>query len=696
VGNVPWGAHLCLFYGDKEESLEVLVPYFEAGLRGSEFCMWVTSKPLSVDEAKEAMARAVPEFDRYLRDGQIEIIDSSQWYTKNGGFNSESIMNGWVEKLRSAFDRGLAGLRLCGYTSWLEEKDWDAFIKYEDEVGDLIERSKVIALCSYPLSKCEATRLIDVVSNHHYSLIKREDRWTLVENKERSRAVQETRAVEAQYRRTADNIGVAIYSALPDESSATVLVTDRIVQITGYRAEEFYSDPSLWAKIVHPADSAMVWRKIKEHREKRTPLNVEYRIVRKDGQIRWVKDSAYPCIDKSGEIERIDGFMEDMTDRRRIEEALRESEERLSLAQKAAKIGSWDWDISSGGLTWSDEIEPMFGFGPGEFSGTYEAFLDCVHPDDRASVEGAVRECMESGTDYEIEHRIVWPNGSVRWISEKGNVVKDTNGKPIRMVGIAQDITRSKLSELRIKELNKDLARKTTELTAMNRELEAFCYSVSHDLRSPLRRIEGFGQLLMEDAMEKLGETEKDYLMRITSATMNMDQLIDDLLKLSRASTVGISAEPLDLGELAREVADQLQKSDPGRTVRFETAAPLVVSGDRALLRIALENLLGNAWKFTAKTEKSLIEFGSRQVEERRIFYVRDNGAGFDQSHADKMFKPFQRLHSPSEFPGSGIGLAIVSRIIERHGGRIWAESSVGNGATFFFTLAEETPRPAL
>jgi len=655
--------------------------------------MWVTSSPLSAEEATAALAAAVPDLKKRIAEGQIEILDSSEWYTKRGKFNSKKILAGWEEKLQMASERGFAGLRLCGFTTWLESGDWDAFIEYEDEVGNLVERSNVIALCAYSLTKCDSHRVIDVVCKHQHAIVKRESKWTLVENTERAKAVLEAKRLEEKYQRTADNIGVAIYSALPDESSTTILVTDRIMDITGHGASEFLEDPTLFSKIVHPDDSAGVWEKIRKHRLGRTPLDAEYRIVRKDGTVRWVKDMAYPYLNGQGEIERIDGFMEDVTERRRTEEALRDSEERLALAQKAARIGSWDWDIRTGALTWSDEIEPMFGFEPGQFGRTYEAFLRSVHAEDRPMVEAAVKKCIESESDYEIEHRIVLPDGSIRWISEKGNVIRDDDQKAIRMLGIAQDVTRSKQVEQRIRELNEDLERKTAELTAVNRELEAFCYSVSHDLRAPLRRIEGFGHLLLEDAKDKLNAEEKDYLRRITAATSNMDQLINDLLKLSRVSMLELSLEKLDLTELANEVADQLQKAAPERSVTFVANGPLRVVGDKALLKIALTNLLENAWKFTGNTEQPQVEFGARKSGRKTVYFVRDNGAGFNSSMSERLFMPFQRLHSASEFPGSGIGLAIVSRIIERHGGRIWAEAAIGKGATFYFTIASLSMR---
>ncbi len=678
LGKVEWGAHVCMFYNDERESLEIVAPYFAAGLKGNEFCMWVTSKPLTAADAKAALQNFVPDLDDRIRAGQMEIMDSSEWYTKHGRFNADTIMKAWVEKLEGAIKKGFAGLRLCGYTSWLAAEDWEAFIKYEDDVGDIIEPSKVLALCSYPLAKCDARRVIDVVSNHHFAVIKKGRDWTLIQNAERAKAVIATKEVEKKYRRTADNIGVAIYSALADETSTTLLVTDRIEEITGYSAREFYLDPGLFGKIVHPDDLSMVWEKIQRHRKDKSVLDVEYRIVRKDGTVRWVKDMAQPSLNRAEEIERIDGFMEDITERRWTEKELRDSRERFALAQKAAKIGSWDWDITTGSLAWSDEIEPMFGFGPGEFERTYEAFLRCVHPDDRQKVEQAVKECVERGSDYSIDHRVVSPSGVIRWISEKGNVVRDSNGKAVRMLGIAQDVTESKQSEQRINELN--------------RELEAFAYSVSHDLRAPLRRIEGFGNLLLEDAKDKLGDSEKDYLSRISSSISDMNLLIEGILKLSRVSSSAISVKELDLAGMAAEVVDQLRKSEPSRRVSFRSEPGIRVRGDRVLLMSVLDNLLGNAWKFTRDVKNPEIELGTATIDGSRAIFVKDNGAGFDPTYSDKLFKPFQRLHSSSEFPGNGVGLAIVKRIVERHGGKVWAEGAVSKGATFYFTLGSSLP----
>lgn len=253
-------------------------------------------------------------------------------------------------------------------------------------------------------------------------------------------------------------------------------------------------------------------------------------------------------------------------------------------------------------------------------------------------------------------------------------------------------------AEQRAQELNQGLEQAVTELKSVNKELETFSYSVSHDLRAPLRSIDGFSQALLEDCHEQLDETGHDYLRRIRAATQRMGQLIDDLLTLSRVIRSDMRREPVDLSRLASQICTDLQQADPERQVEFIIQPGMVDRGDSRLLQAILENLLSNAWKFTAKKPQARIEFGilaeKTATEDKGsphpTYFVRDDGVGFDLAYVDKLFSPFQRLHSINEFPGNGIGLATVQRIVHRHGGRVWAEGSIGQGATFYFTLATE------
>jgi signal transduction histidine kinase len=236
------------------------------------------------------------------------------------------------------------------------------------------------------------------------------------------------------------------------------------------------------------------------------------------------------------------------------------------------------------------------------------------------------------------------------------------------------------------------LQSRTEELQTLNREMEAFNYSVSHDLRAPLRGIDGFSQALQEDYAERLDEAGRDYLQRVRQAAQRMGHLIDDLLRLSRISRQQINFRPVDLSAMAENVVFELKQRDSRHQPEIAITPGLNARGDKDLLRIVLENLLGNAWKFTSQTPGARIEFGQESKEREQVFFVRDNGAGFDMAHADKLFTPFQRLHTVGEFPGTGIGISLAQRIVHRHGGRIWASGALQQGATFYFTLPEEEP----
>ena len=238
-------------------------------------------------------------------------------------------------------------------------------------------------------------------------------------------------------------------------------------------------------------------------------------------------------------------------------------------------------------------------------------------------------------------------------------------------------------------ELEQRVQKRTDQLEGANKELESFAYSVSHDLRAPLRGIDGFSQVLLEDYEEKLDEEGKDYLGRIRSGTQRMGHLIDDLLRLSRLTRSEMRHEPVNLSTLAENVSVALRESGSERKVMFDITPNLKAHGDRYLLGVAIENLFSNAWKFSSSHDQARIEFGVEKLEGKNAYFIRDDGVGFDMAYADKLFGAFQRLHGTTEFPGSGIGLATVQRIIHRHGGQIWAESKVGEGATFYFTLSQ-------
>jgi PAS domain S-box-containing protein len=285
--------------------------------------------------------------------------------------------------------------------------------------------------------------------------------------------------------------------------------------------------------------------------------------------------------------------------------------------------------------------------------------------------------------------------GSMRAYASVKFPVRDDDGQVYAIGGISTDITERLAVEEKVRKLNADLEirvrERTADIEASTRELDAFAYSVSHDLRAPLRSLNGFSQALLEDFSDVLDDTGKDYLRRIHRSVRTMGQMIDSLLNLSRATRAELNRRAIDLSALVGEIAAELSAADPGRQVTVKIADNLRCNGDPQLLRLVLRNLLGNARKFSAKTSCARIDVGQVDIDGEDVFFVRDNGAGFDMRYASKLFSAFQRLHSAADFEGTGVGLATVQRIVSRHGGHIFAEAEPGKGATFYFTLQTPT-----
>ena len=284
-----------------------------------------------------------------------------------------------------------------------------------------------------------------------------------------------------------------------------------------------------------------------------------------------------------------------------------------------------------------------------------------------------------------------WQQIEIEFVSQIANHLGVALKHAELLRSLRLEIDERQQAELRSQTLNKGLQQAIQELKAVNKELEAFSYSVSHDLRAPLRSIDGFSQALLEDCAEQLDTVGQDYLRRIRLATQRMGHLIDDMLTLSRVTRSDMHVESVDLSRLARGFCTDLQQTEPERQVEFAIQLGLVAQGDPNLLQVVLENLLNNAWKFTSKHPQAKIEFGAiAQTNGTLAYFVRDDGTGFDMAYADKLFTPFQRLHASHEFPGNGVGLATVQRIVYRSGGRVWAEGALDEGATFYFTLEAE------
>ena len=362
--------------------------------------------------------------------------------------------------------------------------------------------------------------------------------------------------------------------------------------------------------------------------------------------------------------------------------------ERLSLIVESTQLGTWDWDPLTDIVSWNGHACAMFGVATKDAPSSFARTTERIHPSDVMAVRSAFIRHLERGDRFGIDLRARQSDGSYRWVHCCGRAMRDRKGHPHRVIGLLLDIDERKRAEIgafdRTEELNEKINLREKELQLARQELEEFCYAVSHDLRTPLRSINGFSRAIESEYGDKLDDLGHDYLKRVQRASVTLADLLDSLLGMVRVSRVEVHPELLDLTALAKAVVCEFKEMDTSRKVEVRVAEGMEVMADPRLLRLLLTNLISNAWKFTSNTTSAFIEIAERDG----AFYVKDNGAGFDMKYSEMMYKPFQKLHSSARFTGTGIGLTLCQRIAMRHGGTMWGESGgEGKGATFHFRL---------
>jgi PAS domain S-box-containing protein len=906
LGAVPWGTHFCQFYETPRDLTEILVPYFKEGLEQNEFCMWVTSEPLQAEDAQAALRQAVPDLEEYLRQGQIEILDYSQWYTVSGKFDADRVLRGWIEKEQRALQRGYQGLRLTGNTFWLEKSDWSGFASYEAMVDSVIKNHRMIAICTYAVQKCNAVEVIEVVNNHQFALIKRFGQYEMMESRQRKRAEeglqQLNRELEqrvnqrtAELRAANDSLQREIAERIRSEETTSRLAAivessedaiigrtlDGVVTSWNYAAERMYGYAALEmigssVGAITPPDRR---NEIPEILEKiHQGLRVEHYEtvrVRKDGQSIAVSLTVSPIKDRAGHVVGAATITCDITQRKRLEEELRAAslyarslieasldplvtispEGKITDVNKATELAT---GVSREHLVGSDFsryfTEPdradrgyrrvltdglvrdyaltirhvsgqtmdvlynavVYRNDAGQLQGVFAAARDITErktTERRQAMTNSLlelfarkatrKEYLDSVTDVirqwsgcrcagirvmdgegnapyessigfsrdflEVEHRLcverdncictrvicgdpaaqdapaVTPAGSFRvdnviqfvhglspahWGSFRGNCARAGFASlavvPIRyreetlglihladeregivsaacvqfvesMTPLIGEALRRFNAEAELNKYREHLeelvTQRTEELARSNKDLEQFAYVASHDLQEPLRMVAGYLQLLSERYQGRLDEKADKFIAYAVDGAERMSGLIRDLLAYSRVNTRGeqfretSAEEALDFA--LRDLTSAIAES--GAVISHD---PLpVVPADKTQLRQLFQNLIGNAVKFRSPDRTVEIHISARQDSGYWLFTVRDNGIGFDEKYRDKMFLIFQRLHSRGRYPGTGIGLAICRRIVERHGGSIWANGQLGQGSTFHFTIPiEGTP----
>jgi PAS domain S-box-containing protein len=374
------------------------------------------------------------------------------------------------------------------------------------------------------------------------------------------------------------------------------------------------------------------------------------------------------------------------------EERLRQNNERLTLALDAGKMGSWDWNLATNQMLWTTYHEIIFGYEPGKPNRSYKEWADRVHPEDLPKVEAKLQTSIKHAQDFHAEYRVVWADNSLHWVTAFARFQCNAENRPIRMVGVISDITARKQAEAEILQLNETLEQRVLERTAQleeaNEELQAFAYSVSHDLRAPLRAMQGFAEALLEDYEDILDELGKEYATRIVSSAQRLENLIQDLLAYSRLTRSNLQLKVIDLTSIMSEVMTQIEADLTQTQAQVNIQSPLPeVIGHRPTLVQVIANLLINAMKFVDNGVQPQITVWAEMRGECVRLWVEDNGIGISPEHQKRIFRVFERLHGMETYPGTGIGLAIVRKGIDRMGGSVGVESQLGQGSRFWIEL---------
>jgi PAS domain S-box-containing protein len=484
VGDMPWGTHFCLFYETKADLLEISVSYCRAGLENQEFCLWVVAEPLAVEDARRALHRTVPDFDRYFADHSIEIVAARDLYLEGGRFDLNRVIGGWNEKLSSALARGYAGVRVTGDTAWLEKKDWKDFCEYEESLNQAVANQRLAVLCTYPLTACGAAEILDVMRTHQFAVTKRRGSWDVIETAGHKQAKAEIKRLNEELEqrvreRTSQMTSVngeltkeVLHRQHAEEAllrSEAYLAEAQRVSHTGSFGWSVSSGHIVWSdetfrilecdpankptvqvilQRTHPEDRALVQGTLDQAARDRKAFDFEHRLLMPDGSVRYVRVVGHPSTNyESGSFEFV-GAVTDITESKRAEESVRRSEGYLAEAQRLTHTGSWVWRVAGrDALHLSEEWYRVYGFDPEAGVPTWEERLQRILPEDRAIYQATINRSISEKSDYEVEFRILLPSGTVRYIHTVGHPVISASGDLVQFVGSSVDVTERKRAE---------------------------------------------------------------------------------------------------------------------------------------------------------------------------------------------------------------------------------------------------------
>jgi PAS domain-containing protein len=444
VGDMPWGAHFCLFYETQADLLETLVSYCKAGLQSHEFCLWVVAEPLTEEEARHALKQAIPAFDHYVVDQSIEIVPAREWYLQDGTFDLNRVVSGWNEKLARASDKGYAGVRVTGDTAWLEKKHWKDFCEYEDSLNQAVANPRLSVLCTYPLAKCGAAEILDVVRTHYQEeleqrVVERTSQLTSVNSELIKEVFQHQRAEEA-LRRSEAYLAEAQRVSHTGSFGWNVSTGNIVWSDETFRIFEFDSAVKPTVELIlqrtHPEDRPFVQKTLDQAARDKQAFDFEHRLLMPDGSLKYIRVVGHPSTnDESGSVEFVGAVM-DVTVAKQAEDTLRESEAYLAEAQRLSHTGSWASTPATGDIRyWSEECYRVLGFDPHGGQPRFETFFQRIHPDDQRrleQVERAVETAKRASGDktgFEFDYRIVHPGGEIREIHTVGHPVFSPSGR---------------------------------------------------------------------------------------------------------------------------------------------------------------------------------------------------------------------------------------------------------------------------
>jgi PAS domain S-box-containing protein len=704
--------HLCLVYDSREEQFAVAVPFILDGLAKEQRCIYIADDN-SADVVLGALREAGIDTDEASRRGALQILARRDSCLRHGSFDPDAMVEFLGEATGGARAEGCSALRFAEEMTWAlgGAPGSERLIEYEARLNDFLPEVDALALCQYNRGRFPPETMLDVIRTHPAVIIgdTRCDNPfyvppdDLLQPRDKAREVERVLDAIALAGRSRVELQEAsrAWSATFDAINDMVCLLDRdgtVLRCNRSMAGMFGLTQAQVAgrkcfELMHGGDTffeacpyrEMLRTGVRESLE--LPLGA-----------RWYEVTADPLRGGLDEIVGAVHIVRDVTDRRRAEEALRTSESRARFwaavvehAADAVAIGTPDGRIVGCNQAWCD----LTGYSEAELS-ALDWRTTLTPADWRGPVTNALAELERTGAPARYEKEIVRKDGVRVPVELVVRLQHDPDDQSVRYTAFARDATERKQAEGRIREMNNELewlvAERTRELTHANRRLQEFVYSVSHDLRAPLRAIDGFSLAVLEAGGPALDDASREDLRRVRAAAQRLGQVLDGMVSLSAAGRHEPRLERVDLSDLAAQIVSELHAEHPDREVEATIEPGLTAETDALLAEVVLANLLGNAWKFTSGRRPAHIAVGTTMREGRRAFFVSDDGTGFDPAYARKLFTPFETLHAAGEFPGTGVGLATVARILERLGGTCWAEASPGEGATFYFVLAADDP----